>query len=70
MFLSFHYPFFCSLFSIADATDANGELLLWMQWKSVGQGASGPCKFVTAKEANKKWPKIVIHFYENNIALD
>lgn len=56
-----------SYYIIIDATDTNGDLLLWMQWKSEDPGVPGPCKFVTAIEANKKWPKIVIRFYESNI---
>lgn len=55
---------------IIDATDTNGDLLLWMQWKSEDPGVPGPCKFVTAKEANQMWPKIVMRFYESNITFN
>lgn len=43
-----------------DATKASGELLMWAQWEN-------GTKFIQAKEANEKWPAVVIRFYEKFI---
>lgn len=50
--------------SSSDATFVGDTLFLWLQW------LNGNCKWVSAKEANKKWPQIVIRFYQENMSFD
>lgn len=59
------YILFISLYFLfhSNATNANGKLLLWAQYPPDDPNDDGPCKFVAAKEANKKFP-------ENNISFD
>lgn len=50
-------------FSLTDATKISGILLMWIQWPN------GNTKYVEAKVANKKWPSLVIRYYESHIHL-
>jgi len=49
--------------TILGATDASGQLELLMKWRGVEE-----CELIPAKEANLKWPQIVIQFYEKHIS--
>uniref|UniRef100_F6TCY0 Chromo domain-containing protein n=1 Tax=Monodelphis domestica TaxID=13616 RepID=F6TCY0_MONDO len=47
---------------IIDARKHNRELIFLVKWKN-----SDKTDFVPAKEANVKWPQLVIHFYEKRL---
>lgn len=44
--------------------------MVWVQWDSDQPRAAGPCKFISAKEAIRKWPDLLIDFYEDQISFD
>nr|XP_041631361.1 chromobox protein homolog 1-like [Drosophila kikkawai] len=50
---------------ILGATDASGEIEFLIQWKG-----SDRADLVPAKEANLKWPQMVIKFYEERVTFD
>lgn len=51
------------------ATKVNGELLLWMRFPPKTNDDC-PCKYIPAKEANKKYPELTIAYYERHISFD
>lgn len=65
LFFIFSFVYFRSV----DATMVNGELLLWMQYAPTSNN-DAPCKFILAKEANKKCPELVIQYYERQLSFN
>ncbi|XP_060857090.1 chromobox protein homolog 5-like [Metopolophium dirhodum] len=49
---------------IMGATDASGQLIFLMKWRGVKE-----LDLIPAKEANLKWPQIVIQFYEERFEI-
>lgn len=52
------------MFFYLDATNITGKLLMWVEWQN------DRAKYIDAKEAQEKWPVMVIRFLEGHLVFD